>query len=240
MKMAKPSPADIKAAEELHQVLQLIDARFGGPFSIPETGQCLSTLLHDGLDAFDSDNLTHLQTLYNHLARLLRTAPNFYGRVIGGMLWVIMNEANEILDPAADVIELHPRFGQLRAECEKLRGLTPEPPPRPPEGQGLPRYGLRWTGPGIPLSVPMDDGYWTPWHLAEAATVAPGSVAITAAQLQSIHRDLDACQKVIWLAGTGPHGFGFDPAYVNDAKARLGEIEALLVTAAATEAAPHG
>ena len=56
----------------------------------------------------------------------------------------------------------------LREECERLRGLTPEPPPRPPEGEGMPRYGLRWNGPGIPLSVPMDDGYWTPWHLAEA------------------------------------------------------------------------
>lgn len=120
MKMAKPSPADIKAAEELHQALQLIDARFGGPFSIPETGQSLAELLHEGEDAFDSDNLTHLQTLYNHLARLLRTAPNFYGRVIGGMLWVIMNEANQILDPAADVIELHPRFQQM---ADRLKGL---------------------------------------------------------------------------------------------------------------------
>lgn len=123
MKMAKPSPADIKAAEELHQVLQLIDARFGGPFSIPETGQSLAELLHEGEDAFDSDNLTHLQTLYNHLARLLRTAPNFYGRVIGGMLWVIMNEANEILDPASDVIDLHPRIAQLQDRTTKLESL---------------------------------------------------------------------------------------------------------------------
>lgn len=56
----------------------------------------------------------------------------------------------------------------LHAEAEALRGLTPELPPRPPEGAGLPRYGLRWNGPAQPLSVPMDDGYWTPWHLAEA------------------------------------------------------------------------
>lgn len=58
---------------------------------------------------------------------------------------------------------------QLEALCTQLRGLTPEPPPRPPEGEGLPRYGLRWNGPGQPLSVPMDDGYWTPWHLANSA-----------------------------------------------------------------------
>lgn len=59
----------------------------------------------------------------------------------------------------------------LQAEAEALRGLTPELPPRPPEGAGLPRYGLRWNGPAQPLSVPMDDGYWTPWHLAEALRV---------------------------------------------------------------------
>jgi hypothetical protein len=59
---------------------------------------------------------------------------------------------------------------QLQAECELLRGLKPEAPPYPPEGEGLPRYGIRWNGPGVPLGVPMDDGYWTPWHLAARAT----------------------------------------------------------------------
>ena len=36
-------------------------------------------------------------------------------------------------------------------------------------GGGLPRYGLRWDGPDQPVAVPMDDGYWTPFHLASAA-----------------------------------------------------------------------
>ncbi|MBX9762846.1 MAG: hypothetical protein K2Y24_07440 [Pseudomonadaceae bacterium] len=176
MKMAKPSARDIEAAEELMQVLQLIDARFGGPWANPEAGEDLNTLLEDGTEYFDSDNITHLQTLYNNLARLLRNAPNFHGRVISGMCHVIMYEKNQILDPASDCIDLHPRFAQaqaqieqLQAECQMLRGLTPEPPPRPPEGEGLPRYGIRWNGPGQPLSVPMDDGYWTPWHLANSA-----------------------------------------------------------------------
>lgn len=52
------------------------------------------------------------------------------------------------------------------AETKRLKGLLPEWPPRPPEGEGLPRYGLRWDGPQQPLATPMDDGYWTPWHLA--------------------------------------------------------------------------
>ncbi|MCY1363588.1 hypothetical protein D9M68_693720 [compost metagenome] len=58
-------------------------------------------------------------------------------------------------------------YDALLAENERLRGLMPELPPRPPDGSGLPRYGLRWNGPGQPLSMPMDDGYWTPWHLAD-------------------------------------------------------------------------
>jgi len=40
--------------------------------------------------------------------------------------------------------------------------------------------------------------------------------------LERIHRDLDACQKVIWLRG------GFDPIYCRDAQERLKEIDELL------------
>lgn len=54
-----------------------------------------------------------------------------------------------------------------RREALELRGLTPAFPPRPPDGEGMPRYGLRWNGPQQPLAVAMSDGYWTPWHLAE-------------------------------------------------------------------------
>ena len=57
---------------------------------------------------------------------------------------------------------------RLRAEIARLRGILPELPPRPPNGNGLPRYGLRWNGPTKPLAVPIGDGYWTPWHLAHA------------------------------------------------------------------------
>lgn len=123
MKMAKPSPRDIEATEELHHILAMIDARFGGPFQNHEAGDDLAMLLDNGENAFDSDNLRHLQTLYNHLARLLRTAPNFYGRVIGGMLYVIMNEANQILDPESDCIDLHPRFAQLAVDADRYRWL---------------------------------------------------------------------------------------------------------------------
>ena len=57
---------------------------------------------------------------------------------------------------------------RLATEVVRLRGITPELPPRPDEGGGLPRYGLRWNGPTEPVAVPLADGYWTPWHLAAA------------------------------------------------------------------------
>lgn len=31
----------------------------------------------------------------------------------------------------------------------------------------LDRYGIEWTGPQSPIAVPMEDGYWTPAHIAE-------------------------------------------------------------------------
>ena len=69
----------------------------------------------------------------------------------------------------------------------------------------------------------------TPEVSSEKATTAVDLRLVSVEQLQKIHRDLDACQKVIWLAGCRPQvPNGFDPAYVSDAQARLKEIEALI------------
>lgn len=63
----------------------------------------------------------------------------------------------------------------------------------------------------------------------DKAITAAGMRLVSVDQLKKIHRDLDACQKVIWLAGCRPHvPSGFDPSYVYDAQERLKEIELLL------------
>jgi len=113
MKMAKPSARDIDAAGDLMQALDFIDTRWGGPWPTdgPEN-------LHELDEDFDRDDERHLQALYNHLAGLLRRAPNFHGRVIGGMCYVICWDRNCILDPGQDVLELHP---DLRAGLALLR-----------------------------------------------------------------------------------------------------------------------
>lgn len=64
----------------------------------------------------------------------------------------------------------------------------------------------------------------------QAVEPQPDTVRVPTETLRRIHRDLDSCQKVIWLAGCRPRGYGFDPAYVTDAQARLKEIEALLAS----------
>ena len=70
----------------------------------------------------------------------------------------------------------------------------------------------------------------------KATTPAAELRLVTVEQLKKIHRELDACQKVIWLAGCRPRvPGGFDPAYVTGAQEQLQVIEALL----ANEPAAH-
>lgn len=54
----------------------------------------------------------------------------------------------------------------------------------------------------------------------------PDAIVVSSEWLRRIHRDLDACQKVIWLGMRDA-----DPSYCADAKARLKEIDAMLAAA---------
>lgn len=65
----------------------------------------------------------------------------------------------------------------------------------------------------------------------KATTAAADLRLVSVDQLQKIHRELDACQKVIWLAGCGSRGYGFDPSYVTGAQEQLKEIEAVIASA---------
>ncbi|MOA09773.1 hypothetical protein D3C78_1296270 [compost metagenome] len=94
--------------------------------------------------------------------------------------WCVLEEDHEKVEQERDQLKVEnerlydliryeeARFRRALDESERLRGIKAEPPPRPPEGEGLPRYGLRWNGPSQPVCFPFEDGYWTPWHLAQA------------------------------------------------------------------------
>lgn len=62
----------------------------------------------------------------------------------------------------------------------------------------------------------------------KATTAATELCLVSVEQLNKIHRELDACQKVIWLAGCGKRGYGFDQAYVTGAQEQLKVIEGLI------------
>lgn len=112
---------------------------------------------------------------------------------------------------------------ELAAALAEARGLRPEGPPRPPEGAGLPRYGLRWNGPSEPLSVPMADGYWTPWHLADAMKKQMmETLTVDTALLEERNRLVNAIPHCPEHGPCIPHAI----AWVEAAKALTGELTA--------------
>jgi hypothetical protein len=100
MKMAKPSERDIDAAGNLLSLLLQIDR--GDYPNLDESD--------DVPDWFDEDNFDHLRAFYDAVKATLEKGPGFPGRVIGGMCYVIMYDKNEIIDPASDTIDLHPKL----------------------------------------------------------------------------------------------------------------------------------
>jgi hypothetical protein len=108
MRMAKPSERDIDAAGELMSLLHQLDR--GDYPNLDEEA--------DVPDWFDEDNPDHLRAFYDAVKSTVDKAPGYPGRVIGGMCYVIMYDKNEIIDPASDVIELHPKLAAALAAAE--------------------------------------------------------------------------------------------------------------------------
>ena len=110
MKMAKASEKDIDAAGDAMSVLNDISS---GYYPRRDGDDCEDTF-------FDEDDRNHLRRFYDLMADTLDKAPGWPGRVIGGMCYVIMFGRNKIVDPDADVLELHPRFAQVQAQRDAL------------------------------------------------------------------------------------------------------------------------
>lgn len=98
MKMAKATEKDIDAAGEAMSVLQTISSGY-----YPGTEE--DAPLH-----FDPEDPEHLSLFYRLMVETLDKSPGWPGRVIGGMCYVILYPANQIVDPDSDCLELHPRF----------------------------------------------------------------------------------------------------------------------------------
>lgn len=100
MKMAKASEKDIDAAGDAMSVLNDISS---GYYPARDGDEDAPTF-------FDPDEPEHLRKFYDLMHATLDAAPGWPGRVIGGMCYVILYDKNEIVDPASDVLELHPKL----------------------------------------------------------------------------------------------------------------------------------
>lgn len=100
MEMAKASEKDIEAAGDAMSVLHDIGS---GYYPKRDGDEC------DDL-RFDPDDPAHLRKFYDLMNATLQASPGWPGRVIGGMCFVILHTQNEILDPNADTLKLHPKW----------------------------------------------------------------------------------------------------------------------------------
>ena len=110
MKMAKASEQDIDAAGDAMSLLNCISS---GYYPSSAGDDCEDSF-------FDEDNPKHLRKFYDLMYATVDKAPGWPGRVIGGMCYVILFDKNQIVDPDADVLELHPRFGRVKQERDEL------------------------------------------------------------------------------------------------------------------------
>ena len=158
MKMAKASEKDIDAAGNAVSVLNDISS---GYYPKRDGDDCED--LH-----FDPDEPAHLRKFFNLMADTLGKAPGWPGRVIGGMCYVILFDKNKIVDPDADVLELHPRFGQVKQGRDELLAALIE--------------ARRWIGDGE-CSDGMAREYWTPEYAKAVdgidATIAKAKGSVT-------------------------------------------------------------
>ncbi|KRB73476.1 hypothetical protein [Noviherbaspirillum sp. Root189] len=119
MKMAKADEKDIDAAGELMGILDTISR---GHYPAKEDEPDIQMW-------FDQDDPEHLRRFYEMVSATLDKSPGYPGRVIGGMCYVILYDKNEIVDPNADVIELHPKLQAALQDAERLdamENLTPD------------------------------------------------------------------------------------------------------------------
>lgn len=82
------------------------------------------------------------------------------------------------------------RNGVIGKPCPEC-GYPPAPPD--PRASQLERWGLRWKGHDNAVVERMPDGYWTPWHHAQAAldaqvslSTAPAAPATTGARAEAV------------------------------------------------------
>jgi hypothetical protein len=109
MKMAKASEADLNMAMELVGALDVLGQRWCP--AMPESIENLKD--EDEREIFDRDDDAQCGRALRYL--LDRADRASLARVVWGMV-VVCDPRNEVIDPEADTLEVHPKFKRLAAE----------------------------------------------------------------------------------------------------------------------------
>ncbi len=110
MKMAKASTADMEMAMKLCSALEAMDSRF-----FPDGAEG-----DNDPEDFDCDDDAHCGQALRHVLDILQGGS--IGRVIFGM-YVLLDPANKVVDPAADTLEDHPETLAAMTDAERYRLL---------------------------------------------------------------------------------------------------------------------
>lgn len=107
MKLAKADENDLRAALAITGVLDdIAKGEYPRDVQIGDKG-----IQGSGEGWFDEDDPDHLRALYDRLKLCMDAAPGGLFRVTFGMA-TVMDPKNAIVDPDADHLALHPRFGE--------------------------------------------------------------------------------------------------------------------------------
>ena len=115
MKMAKASQSDMDMAIELAQALDALTNRWSPamPLAIDQGGE-------GSAEDFDIDDEDQCRRVCEYLLKLANRASLF--RVALGMA-VLLDPQNQIVDPDADCLEVHPKFDAAMKDAERYRLL---------------------------------------------------------------------------------------------------------------------
>lgn len=107
MEMAKATPTDLKAAIDLSNAMDALSKGFLPPEMTNPSGE--------DSDRYDAQQ--HAAAVLEHLCQIAAQGSLF--RVSFGMS-VLLDPANEVVDPTATTLQFHPKFGALDAAARRM------------------------------------------------------------------------------------------------------------------------
>lgn len=116
MKMAKASKADLDMALELSSALDALTGRWGA--TMPEAIERPEGT--SSVEYFDPEDREQCYRVVEYLRELVNRASLM--RVVFGMA-VVCDPRNEVVDPNANTLEVHPKFAALAADAARLRWM---------------------------------------------------------------------------------------------------------------------